>query len=63
MTEPTTRPAPPPLVIAEIPCPVCEHPTGYDAWHHRLFCNDCGISWDTAAADVGDELPGQWAAP
>lgn len=62
MPESTTRPVPPPLVIADIPCPACQHPTGYDAWRRRLFCNYCGITWATSGMHtVGDELPGQWA--
>lgn len=58
----TDRPAPPPLVIENIPCPVCEEPTGYDYGRRFFFCNGCEIRWESNGMHAGgDELAGKWA--
>lgn len=57
----TDRPAPPPLAIANMPCPARRMPVGYDDFRRRLSCNYCGIFWDVSGGTfaVGDELQGQ----
>ncbi|ACU71927.1 hypothetical protein Caci_3018 [Catenulispora acidiphila DSM 44928] len=54
------RIAPPPLDLTAVVCPGCQEQTGYDSFHRRFFCNDCGIRWDTDGADVNYEFAGEW---
>jgi hypothetical protein len=54
--QPTTRPAPPPLVFNYPDCPMCGEETDGDP--DIFYCSDCDATWSTRGNDEG-----QWNEP